>query len=148
MQHQISRNFNQIRKSVVPRRSCTVQTLNTVRSILWLFWNSVVHHCNRNWWILMSFLSAGCICLASWKHQFSNFTDVGPWTIFHAFCTAAHGRIQKGDRRWQTKGIRKSVLLAGIPMARLFMSSAVCKPWSCMGILSYSICIRDGCTDS
>jgi len=30
----------------------------------------------------------------------------------------------------------------------LFMSSAVCKPWSCIGILSSSICIRDGCADS
>ena len=36
-------------------------------------------------------MATGCICLASWKHekhQFSNFTEVGPWTVDNAFCTA------------------------------------------------------------
>jgi hypothetical protein len=35
-------------------------------------------------------ISIGCVCLASWKHQFSNLSEVGPWTIFHAFCSAAY----------------------------------------------------------
>lgn len=65
--------------------------------------------------------------------------DAGRQKVFTGFWMVKDaGRILNGDRRCVSGWNPDSTIL--------FMSSAVCKLWSCMGILSSSICIRDGCT--